>query len=162
MAMETFAGGTGGRLVVPSMREKLGDNFMIGVTCVTDLLQGLEHVKLLDPSAEMVKAIDRMVEELSTPIPGWAADGAAGGTRFLKIARTVDHISHRLPKVTGCDETRVLALLAAVLIATPDLFVTYVSGLAKSGIVLEVDELPNGARLSVFGESIEVVLGHIQ
>lgn len=160
--METFAGGKGGRFVAPSMREKLGDSFMIGITCVADLLRGLEQVKALDPSAKMVETIDAMVDELSVPLPGWAADGAAGGTRFLKITRNVDHVSHRLPKVTGCDETRVLALLAAVLIATPDLFETYLSGLAKSGIAVQVDEIPNGARLSVFDESLNVVLGRIQ
>jgi hypothetical protein len=156
MKMETFAGGVGGRIVAPALQTTLGDNFMIAFTCVPELLQGLAYVKALKPSTEMLAAIAAIVDELSTQpyLPG------TDRLRFLKINRTVDR-SGRL-KVTGCDEPRVLAVLAAILVSMPDTFEVYLTGLAKSGIHVKVSMRGNSARLSVFDETLNVVFGRIQ
>ena len=137
----------------------LGDGFAVGIRPenLEQFHAALEAIKLKPPSLSMAKMAEQLVAELTAPEV--AGVNVIAGNRLLVINRTVDH-SGPLPKVTGCDETRVLTILAAFASSQPAVLETHIKMLRASGIRVKTKPLTKEImRFEVFDESLDVGLG---
>jgi hypothetical protein len=158
--IEQQLGQNGTRLVVPSLKNELGTDFMVGVR-YQDLPQfrtGLEMVKKMAPSAEMAAEADQLLVELDAPAD--ETNSIGDKMRLIRIKRTVDLHSHSLPTVTDCDSVRVLTFLAAIIESLPDLISANVEGIIKSGVSLKMRRKGKmGFLIKVFDDEVFIQFG---
>ena len=107
----------------------------------------------------MAKTAEQLVAELKAPEV--AGVNVLHENRLLIVNRTVDR-SGSLPKVLGCDETRVLTILAAFAISEPAVLETHIKMLRASGIPIKAAPLTKETvRFEVFDELLDVALGKV-
>jgi hypothetical protein len=152
-------GERGLRVSSEEFRQALGDRFAVGIR-KQDLEQfcaALESIRLLPPSPSMAQMAEQLIAELMAPEV--AGVNVIAETRLLVIDRTVDH-SGPLPKVTGCDETRVLTILAAYASSQPASLETHIKMLQASGIPIKAKPLTKETvRFELYDEALDVTLG---
>jgi hypothetical protein len=152
-------GERGVRISSEEFETTLGDGFAVGVRQedLERFCAALEALSLRPPSVSMAKAAKRLIAELKTP--ELAGVNVIHDNRMLVIDRTVDR-SGSLPKVLGCDETRVLTILAAFAISQPAVLETHINMLRASGIPVKAKPLTKETiRFEVFDELLDVGLG---
>jgi hypothetical protein len=144
----------GARIVSHAWSDRLGDDCALEVPDqrVPQLLDGLEHVRLLEPSPEILRSVSELCAELTAP-PN-ETNAILREHRSIRIRRTVDRTTYELPKVLGCDVPRVLALFAAIVLGSPELVPTHYQLLRQSGIPLGVTLRGNMLTVSLFGETL--------